>query len=64
LTAKIDKLNGTKPEILKQVVYQIVGKIEEEYGRMNPLVAYAEKYDSKSGKKDIELQIKTGKHIM
>lgn len=48
----------------QELVFHVIGKIEEEYGRMKPIVVDAALFDLPTEKIKILRQVNNGKHIM
>ncbi|VVC32838.1 Hypothetical protein CINCED_3A016899 [Cinara cedri] len=64
LACELDKLNKVSAKGFQELVFHIIGKIEEEYGRMKPIVVDASLFDMPTEKIKILRQVNNGKHIM
>ncbi|VVC29795.1 Hypothetical protein CINCED_3A002826 [Cinara cedri] len=64
LTYELDKLNKLSENGFQDLVFHIIGKIEEKYGRMKPIVVDASLFDKSTEKIKILRKINNGKHII
>jgi len=60
----LEKLNKVSSKGFQELVFHVIGKIEEIYGRMKPIVVDANLFDLSTEKIKILRQVNNGKHIM
>ncbi|XP_060867164.1 LOW QUALITY PROTEIN: uncharacterized protein LOC132942621 [Metopolophium dirhodum] len=64
LASALEKLNKVSSKGFQELVFHVIGKIEETYGRMKPIVVDASLFDLSTEKIKILRQVNNGKHIM
>ncbi|XP_050521243.1 uncharacterized protein LOC126894345 isoform X2 [Daktulosphaira vitifoliae] len=64
LANALEQLNKVSSKGFQELVFHVIGKIEEEYGRMKPVVVDASLFDIPTEKIKILRQVNNGKHIM
>ncbi|XP_026813894.1 uncharacterized protein LOC113554307 isoform X1 [Rhopalosiphum maidis] len=64
LASALEKLNKVSSKGFQELVFHVIGKIEETYGRMKPIVIDASLFDVSTEKIKILRQVNNGKHIM
>lgn len=64
MASALEQLNKVSSKGFQELVFHVIGKIEEEYGRMKPIVVDASIFDLPTEKIKILRQVNNGKHIM